>query len=356
MGYNLLYIEDQAAESRASDLSNLGFAVETYDPSSNIDDLMKLMTDKVDALVMDYRLTAGEKHACFDAPTIAQTLRSKHSQERNTRAEIPIVLMSNEVIITDYYNDFTSQDLFDFSLTKKEFIDHQQRFGDKLAAFIEGYRFISKSDYNFTSILGLKESEANLIHPSLLIKTGQYDKHIFEYSRLVFEQIIRSIGILIGENVLMARLGLSKESPDYQKFITMFEGCRYKGILSDVYPRWWMAKVHEFWGNFSEVPLRRLDAEERVEILKSKLNLDLRPLQSTPYSKSSNFWTICKYSNEAIDPFDGIELYKKDILPWQEKEYLSIDSALKQIDKFKDYISLVDKKALRQLAQNAKKT
>ncbi|MEQ8683640.1 MAG: hypothetical protein RIE86_00030, partial [Imperialibacter sp.] len=29
-----------------------------------------------------------------------------------------------------------------------------------------------------------------------------------------------------------------------------------------------------------------------------------------------------------IDPIDGLELHKKDLLPWQEKEYLSIQAAL----------------------------
>ena len=357
MGYNILYVEDQAAESRAKDLTNLGFQVDTYDPSSDIGELMKLVTTGIDALVMDYRLTAGKKNACFDAPTIAQTLRSKHSHERNKRAEIPIVLMSNEGIITDYYNDFTSQDLFDFSLTKKEFIDNQKRFGEKLSSFIEGYRYIKAANYDLIKILGLQKSEENLIHPSILIKVNNYDSHIFEYSRLIFEQIIRSIGPLIGQDILMARLGVSKKSPDYDKLISHLENCRYKGILSDVYPRWWMLKIQEWWQSSvkAEIPLRRLDAEERINILTSNLGLDLVPLENTKHSQSSNFWTICKYSHEAIDPFDGIELYKKDIFAWQEKEYISIDTALDHIDKYKDYISAVDKKAIRELAQKSNK-
>jgi hypothetical protein len=359
MAFKLLYIEDQHAESRAQDLMNSGFEVVTYDPSSDIRDVLAQISDDTSALVLDYRLTAGEKNACFDAPTIAQTLRSKHSHDANKRPEMPIVLMSNESVITDYYNDFTSQDLFDFTLTKKEFIEAQTRFAVKLNAFINGYKRIKNSGFDILQVLGIGSDEALLVHPNIKIKATKFDHHVFEYSRLVFEQIIRSIGPLVGEDILSARLGVSKESAGWPQLLETLTNAKYKGILSDAYSRWWMTKVNDWWSIFikAEVPLRRLDAEERVELLTKRLGLDLIPLQKTEYSQSSNFWTICKLSNQPIDPFDGIELYKKDPLPWQEKEYLSIDTAMNHIDKFKNYISAIDRKAIRELSQkiNSKK-
>ncbi len=353
MAFKILYIEDQAAESRAQDLLNAGFEVVTYDPSSDIKEALSQISADTSALVLDYRLTAGEKNACFDAPTIAQTLRSKHSHGADQRTEIPIVLMSNESVITDYYNDFTSQDLFDFTLTKKQFIDAQERFAIKLTAFINGYKWIKDAGFNIFKILALNEDEESLVHANIIIKTNKFDHHVFEYSRLVFEQVIRAIGPLIGEDVLSARLGVGKDSKDWAKLLETLAGAKYNGILSDAFTRWWMVKVNDWWSNVvkATVPLRRLDAQERVEILTKFFGFDLMPLKKTEYSQSSNFWTICKLSNVAIDPFDGIELYKKDPLPWQEKEYLSIDMAMNHIDKYKDYISAVDRKAIRELSQ-----
>lgn len=353
MAYNILYIEDQAAESRAQDMSNLGFTVETFDPSSDIKEVLQKITQETSALVLDYRLTAGEKRACFDAPTVAQTLRSKHSHDSQERSAKPIVLMSNESVITDYYNDFTSQDLFDFILTKKEFIDNQARFGAKLKAFIKGYATIVECEFNIVRILGLQANQEELVHSSILIKTKRFDKNIFEYSQLAFEQIIRSIGPLIGSDVLSARLGVSKDSADWNVLLHEIRNAKYVGILSDIYDRWWMSKINDWWKSAvaPDLPLRRLDAEERVELLKAKFNLDLAPAIKTKYSRSTNFWTICIDSNEPIDPFDGVELLKRDILPWQEKEYLSIDSTMTRIDKYKDFISAIDKKAMRELSQ-----
>jgi hypothetical protein len=358
MVFKILYVEDQAAESRAQDLMNAGFDVVTYDPSSDIKEILSKITSDINALVLDYRLTAGVNNACFDAPTIAQTLRSKYSHDGHTRSEVPIVLMSNEGVITDYYNDFTSQDLFDFALTKKAFIDDQKRFTVKLISFIKSYKWIKDCGHDILKILGLNTGEESLIHSNILNKTQKFEKHTFEYSRLVFEQIIRSIGPLIGEDVLSARLGVSKDSKDWLKLLESLIDSKYAGILSDAYPRWWMPKIGDWWNKVVKVDtsLRRLDAKERVTLLKTNLKLDLNALVKTEHSQSSNFWTICKLSNEPIDPFDGIELYKKDLLPWQEKEYLSIDSVLKNIDTVKDYISAIDRKAIRELSNkiNAK--
>lgn len=354
MAYKILYIEDQATESRESDLKNLGFEVETFDPSSDISEILQKIQTDTNALILDYRLTAGKKQACFDAPTIAQTLRSKHSHEANTKTEIPIILMSNEEIITDYYNDFTSQDLFDFTLTKKAFTDDQQKFSEKLESFILGYKKIKADNFEIVKILDLEEEDVELIHPNIKVKLYQYSENVFEYSSLIFDDIIRSIGMLIGEDILSARLGISKKSEDWGKVKESLASAKYSGILSDIYPRWWMAKVNIWWEQVinSKTPLRRLDASERVDVIKQSLSLNnLDAVEKTKYSESTNFWTICKYSNVPIDPFDGIELLKKNYYPWQEKEFISIDSALIAIDQYKEFISPIDIKAIRELAR-----
>jgi hypothetical protein len=351
MAYKLLYIEDQAKESREQDLKNLGFEVDTFNPSSNLEEILQLIKADTSALILDYRLTQGTKNACFDAPTIAQTLRSKHSQ--NT-LELPIILMSNEGVITEYYDDFTSRDLFDFSLTKKQFTDNQKKFYDKVLSFISAYNKIKECNFDAPTILGLQSDEQGMIHSRIIAKLTLAKENVFEHSSFIYENIIRAIGLLVGEEILAARLGVSKDSKDWNALLEKLSDAKYTGIFSDIHARWWWDKVNNWWFKVvgEDISLRRLDAEERVNILKEKLQLqDLLPATKSENSQSTNFWTICKVSQEPLDPFDGIEILKRDYLPWQEKEYLSFDSALINMETYSNYISETDKKALRVLAK-----
>jgi len=351
MAYKILYIDDLETQSREKDIENLGYEVKLYNPTSNISDLFtKLETFKVvNASVLDYRLTKGANNACFDAPTIAQTLRTKHKEDLQ---DFPLILMSNETIkINEYDKDLTSQDLFDFVLTKQEFSDDMPNFKKKLDSFIKSYETIKRNKFDLNKILDLN-AESNL-HSRMKSNTLKIGKNIFMLSNFLYYEVIRSIGLLIGEDVLSARLGVSKESNDWDKLLEIIKSSFYTGIFSDYHNRWWMKKVNKWWSETitSETTLRRLNAVERVDLLKTKLDLDLIPLKKTKHSVSSNFWTICKYSKEPLDPFDGIELLK-EYHPWQEKEYLSIDSALfGKMENYKNQISEIDKKAIRELVR-----
>lgn len=350
MAYKILYVEDQKADSRELDLKNLGFEVESYDPSPDLREILSKIDDK-NALILDYRLTKGDNHACFDAPTIAATLRSKHTADFKER---PIVLMSNEDNIVDYYKDFTNQDLFDFAISKKDFLNDKEKFKKYLISFIKAYEKIKTDNFALIKIFEIDKSEISLIHMQVQSKLKEKTGFIYEYTRLINDSIIYSIGALIGDDVLSARLGVSKESKEWDALLDSLKNAEYTGVFSDIHSRWWMGKINFWWENVikSETPLRRLNAEERVNIIKAKLNITgLEPVIKTNLSQSSNFWTICKFSKAPIDPFDGIELLKKDYLPWQEKEYISFDSALTEIESFKNSISEIDKKAVRELAK-----
>lgn len=349
MAYKILYIEDQQADSRENDLKELGFEVITYDPSPNLNDFIPVLNADIKAIIMDYRLTKGANNACFDAPTLAATLRSKHSEDFKER---PIILMSNEDIIIYYYKDFRNQDLFDFSLSKKDFLNQKDKFKLYLISFIEAYKKIKDDKYNICLIFGIAEKDHTMLHSQLLSELNSKTGYVYEYSRLINESIIHSIGTLIGEDILAARLGINKNSADWNKVLESLEEASYKGIFSDSHKRWWMEKVHQWWGEIikSEQSLRRLDAPERVEIIKEILNVNIEVASGSKYSNSNNFWTICKHTKIPLDPFDGIELLK-NYLPWQEKEYISFDAALDKMDNYKDLISIVDKQAVREFAK-----
>lgn len=346
MAYKILYIDDLETDSRKKDLENLGYVVEKFDPTPNLSDLFRVLKPDTDAVILDYRLTDGINNACFDAPTIAQTLRTKHKDDNKG---IPLILMSNEEIkVGEFDKDFTSQDLFDFVLTKESFTRNMDYFKNKLDSFISAYATI-KTENSLIKILGLEEGEINL-NARFISTFEQSGNNQLQVSSLVYDDLLCAIGLTIGEDVLSARLGVSKTSEDWPALLNSLENALYRGVFSDFKKRWWMEKVYSWWKESiaENIPIKRLNAEERVDLIKSKFTLNLMPVLKTTYSTSSNFWTICKYSNAAIDPFDGVELLN-DYLAWQEKKYLSIDSALLNREEFKNQISKVDRKAIREL-------
>lgn len=353
MTYKILYIDDQDTSSRQKDFQGLGFEVITHKPTNDFKEIEVKVRDGIDALILDYKLTEGEgEQACFDAPTVAQFVRTLHIKDS---CDIPIVLMSNQKNYTNNFKkDFTSQDLFDFTLTKGDFIDNNKGFGLKLNSFISAYSRI-KTGKNLLSSLGLEKTDT--IHSRITLAHTKVQKNIYKISTLIYDDIISSVGLTIGEEILAARLGIAIKNPGWDIVLESLKESKYTGVFSDIKNRWWMDKVNSWWKEkISEnTPIRRLNAEERVDLIKSKLDLkQLTVAKKTKQSKSTNFWAICKFSKEPIDPFDGVELLK-DYLPWQEKEYLSIDSALLNRDEYKNQISKIDKKAIRDLAKKLNK-
>ncbi|CAD7806864.1 hypothetical protein CHRY9390_01577 [Chryseobacterium aquaeductus] len=351
MAYKLYYIEDLESESRKSDLENLGFIVEQYDPERDINNVIdKIDSYNPDIVIMDYRLNNGSENVYYDAPTIAATLRNKH---REKFKEIPIILISNEGKIADFYKDFLNQDLFDYAIEKQVLNNQQVYFKGKVLSYINSYIKIKEYAFDILKILGLDEKDSLLLNSLIIKKLEPKQQQVYEYSRFINDNLIYSIGTLIGEDVLAARLGVDKFSEGWTNLLNEFTSFKYKGIFSDIHNRWWSEKLEEWWILvFGTNNLRRLNADERVTLLVDKFKLNLKVVNRTKLSKSTKFWTICKGTNNPIDPFDGIQIIKKDYKPWQEKEYFSKDYALEKIEKEKKFIDETDLKYLKDLAKN----
>lgn len=351
MAYKLYYIEDLESESRKSDLENLGFEVEQYDPERDINNVIdKIDTSNPDVIIMDYRLNNGSENVNYDAPTIAATLRNKH---RENFKEIPIILISNEGKIADFYKDFLNQDLFDYAIEKQVLNNRKEFFKERVLSYIDSYLKIKEFDFDILKILGLEEKDSLLLHSLIVKKLEPKKQQIYEHSRFVNDNLIYAIGTLIGEDVLAARLGIDKSSADWFKILDELKELKYKGIFKDSHNRWWAEKLEEWWISvFGVNNLRRLDANERVRLLVDKFKFVLKSAKATELSKSTKFWTICKGTNMPLDPFDGIQIIKKDYKPWQEKEYFSKDYALAKIDEEKNFIDETDLKYLKDLAKS----
>ena len=89
--------------------------------------------------------------------------------------------------------------------------------------------------------------------------------------------------------------------------------------------------------------LRRLEAKERVDILNSHFNLELKPAEPLKFCDSSNFWTVCQAMHKAIDPAEGYVCNKRPKRPWEENEYVSAEGAL-EYTQYQKYLTVLDKK------------
>lgn len=327
MVYKVLYIEDQDPASIKAELEK-GNKLNVVPLSpDNIESAISNSVDK-DLLIMDFNLK--ESKSIVDAPAITQAFRTSSSKSYR---DIPIILLSSENNITDYYKDFTSQDLFDLSISKEHYLNNVDKYNYRFITLIKSYNAIKTGKKNIHNILGINEDQLSKLDYRIKFHLNKDSviNDTYAYSNFILQNVIRSIGVLIGEDVLSARLGISKDSLDWEALKKELFSHKYKGIFSDSYDRWWSDDISIWFKEQSSLnsSLRRLTADKRCEEIKkiTKLeNLDsLTPIESGKYkAKSARFWTICKEEKIPIDYIDGFEIYERELYPWQDPEYLSM--------------------------------
>lgn len=324
----MLYIEDlKNFGSIKSELEKDGvFEVDVWNPRS-LEELSEKVNGK-DLLIADFRLDKSDSIA--DGPSFAQALRTKNSRNH---IDIPIVLFSVEDAITDYYKDFTSQDLFDFSIPKGVYLANSTKYNNRLLSVINAYKEIKTKKFDFCSLLGISE-EFNTQKLDYRIKFSLskdiFSEDVHAFSHFILQNLIRAVGPLIGEDFLSARLGISKDSQDWEALKEKLYEFKYNGIYSSTYTRWWTPSVLAWFQASDRLnrPLRRLDAKDRTQSIMEILDLTklepLEKIQKGAYiAKSSKFWTICKETHKPIDTVDGFELYEKELHPWIDPSYIS---------------------------------
>ncbi|MEQ8560778.1 MAG: hypothetical protein RID18_04655, partial [Cytophagales bacterium] len=304
MAYKILYIEDLDPGSIIHDLSNQGFEVDHHVPR-NFEETIAAIRG-YDLLLFDFRLT--ESTALFDAPTVAQNLRTINSANHQ---DIPIVLISSEIKISDYYKDLTSQDLFDLSLTKDNLLKNLEKYSKRFVSLITSYETIRTEKFNVPKVLNLTPEQKENLDYRIFEKLSSdvFSNDIFAFSGFILNNLIRTIGPLFGEDVLSARLGVSRTSKDWGSLKSQFDDFKYTGIFSDSYNRWWSDGLVAWWKlhNQGKSTLRSLNAEQRLKRLVELTNLSLLEQPLTKYAKSKCFWTICKETHLPIDPIDVLD-------------------------------------------------
>lgn len=343
MAYKILYIEDLEAGSLQMDIQEFGIDVVVHKPINFEETFLKMCSDEFDAVLLDFRLNEETEHnIVFNAPSLAQNLRSINIDDKNYK---PIFLITNQKNISSYYKDFTSHDLFDFVKTKAEFRENLETMCNRIISFIEAYKSIISSHANLDVIFNVDGDQVNYIDYRIreTLSNEDYSKNVNKIAFYIYHKVIKSFNFLIGKDVLLARLGINNTSPQLDELIKILDQFKYKGIYSKSHDRWWWNDIEKWWIVNSEgINLRRLKAGDRCQKLIDFTNFkDLVPASKLDYAKSDCFWTICIDKYLPLDPIDGLELIKKDLLPWQENEYISMLAALETSEKNK-FINKID--------------
>jgi len=339
MDYKIVYLEDLEPDSIVQEIEYQGLKVEYVKPLDNFEETVsKIKEIGADLILMDFRLYAGASK--YNAPPFAQFFRSQVVEKGES---LPIVLISSEKEIRTYYRDYTSFDLFDFAVEKGIFTKNIKKYSVLMKELIDTYKYLNKKEQSQEEIvqklLKVPEELQTRLDRRLLdiLAMDKYQNDSFMMSGLLLTSFVKPIGILIGPDVLAARLGISKESKDWDKLINHFNEFKYTGLYSETYERWWSQGLELWWEkNFTHTSsLRRLSANERCKFISEKYGLqELTPLNKTDFSNSTRFWTICIGDFSPLDPIDGFEILKDtDASPWLEPKYYSLDYLINYMDK-----------------------
>ncbi len=344
MAYKVVYVEDLEADSVLHDLNGLGLNVEHCKPSSFIETINNIDEKQPNLILMDYRLMEGGGDV--DAPSIAQFFRSRAIDDP-TRS-IPIVLLSNDKKIHSYLEDYTSHDLFDFAISKGVLSEKKEKYAQLIRELIESYSAIHKVSASKDSLKTLIAPPTSLearVDPRIkeTLDDKKYISNTYMASGFILNNIVKPIGILIGEDVLSARLGVSKSSKDWETLIGLLNEYQYKGIYSSTYKRWWSEGIEEWWNSQinKHSYLRTLSTHQKyTEIVNKITELELAEVSGDPKSVTNSFWTICNKSSIALDPSEGFEI-KSELTqcPWLDSQYLTYESVRDHdlIDKLTDF-------------------
>jgi CheY-like chemotaxis protein len=218
----ILYIEDQNPDTIVLQLKQNGTVVEILEPKTLEQVITSIKSINPDLILLDFRLT-NDSSAIFDAPTIAQTIRTKKT---DAHIDIPVVLISQEDRIVDFYNDYSSQDLFDFSFSKEYLRNNAPQVIKKCKSIISAYKSVLNQNYEVGKILNTNGQKYDPRIDKKLTDHIRKDD-IFAFTTFIYNQLIRSIGVLIGEDVLSARLGVSIESNDWGELKDILEVYKY---------------------------------------------------------------------------------------------------------------------------------
>ncbi|EML1874676.1 TPA: hypothetical protein KEX07_003070 [Proteus mirabilis] len=345
---NLLYIDDdqpqqvqgliEAITSKSSFELNIN-----HKPPTKMSEIATELRQAYDGIIIDQKLdnfVEGVEPVDYFGAALAQNLRTLMAGKADNISYKPIILLSLESLLIEYYNpDSSSHDLFDLVLSKSilEKPEQLEKKVQLIRSIVNAYKRAHSED-SLYQLLSLSNDYSGL-DKRFEVYLSQYREDIHKRVTSIHSTLLRSSGMLVSEITLATRLGINIiESPDWHQIIGHLEDFKYRGIFSDYYKRWWWMDV-ELWINEKlNCPIiKGLTSDKRVKIIKEKLGLEqLAPIQSIHSGQSTKFWVNCIISKEPLDTIDALRVSSMELKPWENDKYLSIETVLnRRAEKYK---------------------
>jgi len=316
-----IYIDDmpESADGFASFLTreDLTVTLKQAEEWNNIIEYLKSNQSKYDGILLDLQLKFPADKVKYDAPALAQQLRnlSKENEFNN----LPILLCTTDDNFKKIFDKNTNDDLFDLVYIKGKWGDNVHR---QFISFSKAYKRINKTT-NIKDLLKINNEElVNIIEEKIFT-----EKTVHSIASFILNQLIKTTGLLIDEDLLAIRLGVDKNnSSDWSKLLIEFEKFKYKGIFSDAWERWWIGDVMRWWREITDNnSLLTMNADEKMKIIKDKFSLtNILSIELPKKHSDKAFWYKCILSGTPLSIYDGFSIKGQDTkLDWQDRDYIS---------------------------------
>jgi hypothetical protein len=292
-------------------------------------------------IILDLRLqekmNETGKFSKYSGAILAHHFRESVKSGDSSIKDIPLILLSGNSNLQKYF-DNTGKDAFDLCVSRDD-LNEDKAFAiliKKLCALAEGYIKINSNAKEIGIILNISKDQLSTIDERFQYKIKSLlSAATHDLAKFIIQEFLEKEGLVISEYLLAARLGIDiHQSTDWKKLLKELAICKYDGVFSGGWDRWWMSSLQNWWSdNLGESNLRSISATERVRLLKEKFNLEeLVSMPKIEKARSDSFWLLCSGLKRPLDPIDGLLVAgQDDSFPWQEKKYVSYDAAIKSI-------------------------
>lgn len=352
MPIRYLCLDDEAANvgpiTQILQRVNADLKIDIKSPAPFDDEIRQLGRGDFDGLLLDLRLDRAADltghRVNYRALSLAQELRTRMT-EGNIKS-CPLVLWSvDDNFQKSFDRDVTGHDLFDARYYKAAINVGKKSVAAEMIDLATGYKIInetkSRTVKNIYSRLIELPDAFETLDPRIaedLADNRAYPAHVFAHS--ILRNLVSAPGPLIDERLLAARLGVDIDrSADWAKLKSaVSEIALYKGVFGSASQRWWMYKVSSFWKDIcKETPLQRLDADDRVALLKKSLKIaQLSAAKPILNTYDQRFWHVCKFLEQPISPTDAVQL-SVERREWQDGAYASLKAILDRKHKASGY-------------------
>lgn len=348
-----LCIDDQADCTIDQLLSRIesggGISLERWTPTA-LDSIIPRIKLFIDAnqthgagVLLDLRLDMdsdlAKERVNYRGPTLAQELRTRMAEGEISPA--PIVLWSvNSKFKSSYSNEDTSHDLFDDVYEKdREIVENPSVVASRLVSLAKGYKALHNASGTSMALnlLAMGDDVDSMLYAQFLDEYKElFDKRsVHDIARFLLNDLVRVQGLLVGEKLLAARLGvnISLSGDAWVVIKNALQSSSYAGPFCEGWSRWWWYKVEDWWFELfgDKYELRGVSSEERVDLLNGKFGIELTSATSIAEGYSTKFFTLCAGTSLPLDPHDGLRVVCRGARDWHDPAYVSKYAALERI-------------------------